>query len=210
MDKAVVYCRVSTARQTRKGDGLTSQATRCHEFARYNSLEVVKVFQDSRSGSLIKRPGMQDILKFLRARRKQNYTVIIDDISRLARGIEAHLELRSTIDNTGATLASPSIEFGEDSDSVLVENLLASVSQHQRQKNAEQTRNRRKARMLGAIRCILPHLTTAMKLNRATGKCWGVTNRWPALLPKGWKAMPLAVLPSGRSLSAGLKASPPS
>ena len=40
------------------------------------------------------------------------------------------------------------IEFGEDSDSVLVENLLASVSQHQRQKNAEQTLNRMKARSM--------------------------------------------------------------
>ncbi|GAB6044120.1 hypothetical protein [Endothiovibrio diazotrophicus] len=43
---------------------------------------------------------------------------------------------------------SSSIEFGEDSDSQLVENLLASVSQHQRQKNAEQTVNRMRARMM--------------------------------------------------------------
>ncbi len=47
----------------------------------------------------------------------------------------------------GATLESPSIEFGDDSDSVLVENLLASVSQHQRQKNSEQTLNRMKSRL---------------------------------------------------------------
>jgi hypothetical protein len=47
----------------------------------------------------------------------------------------------------GGRLESPSIEFGEDSDSILVENLLASVSQHQRQKNAEQTRNRMRARI---------------------------------------------------------------
>jgi len=46
-------------------------------------------------------------------------------------------------------LESPSIEFGEDSDSILVEHLLASVSQHQRQKNGEQTRNRMRARLQG-------------------------------------------------------------
>ena len=45
-------------------------------------------------------------------------------------------------------LESPSIEFGEDSDSILVENLLASVSQHQMQKNSEQTLNRMKARLM--------------------------------------------------------------
>lgn len=62
--------------------------------------------------------------------------------------MEAHIHLRTEIAKVGAKLASPSIEFGEDSDSVLVEHLLASVSQHHRQKNAEQTRNRRRARML--------------------------------------------------------------
>ena len=51
------------------------------------------------------------------------------------------------IGDAGGVLVSPSIEFGEDSDSQLVENLLASVSQHQRQKNGEQTINRMRARM---------------------------------------------------------------
>jgi DNA invertase Pin-like site-specific DNA recombinase len=148
MDKAVIYCRVSTKRQTKEGDGLASQATRCREFARYRNLEVIEVFQDSESGSLIDRPGMQAMLKFARAHRKDNLTIIIDDLSRLARGMEAHIRLRTEIAHTGAKLASPSIEFGEDSDSVLVEHLLASVSQHHRQKGAEQTRNRRRARML--------------------------------------------------------------
>ena len=62
--------------------------------------------------------------------------------------MDAHINLRTAIADVDAQLASPSVEFGEDSDSVLVENLLASVSQHHRQKNAEQTRNRRRARML--------------------------------------------------------------
>ncbi|MCC7259845.1 MAG: recombinase zinc beta ribbon domain-containing protein [Alphaproteobacteria bacterium] len=52
------------------------------------------------------------------------------------------------IQDAGGVLQSPSIEFGEDSDSQLVENLLASVSQHQRQKNAEQVKNRMRARLM--------------------------------------------------------------
>lgn len=148
MDKALIYCRVSTKRQSTEGAGLASQATRCREFAHYRHMEVIGQFEDSESGSLIDRPGMQAMLKFARAHRKDNLTIIIDDLSRLARGVEAHIRLRTAIASAGAKLASPSIEFGEDSDSVLVEFLLASVSQHHRQKNAEQTRNRRRARML--------------------------------------------------------------
>ncbi len=145
--KAVIYCRVSNKTQTTRGDGLGSQETRCREYAKYKGYEVEAVFTDDVSGSLIKRPGMQAMLKHLSKYRKNPRVAIIDDISRLARGLDAHLQLRAAIAKAGATLESPSIEFGEDSDSVLVENLLASVSQHQRQKNSEQTLNRMKSRL---------------------------------------------------------------
>lgn len=148
MSKAVIYCRVSTGCQKKLGDGLASQATRCHEFARYKGLSVVKVYEDSQSGALIQRPAMQEMLKFLRRHRRDGITVIIDDISRLARGLETHLQLRQAINKAGTSLITPSIEFGEDSDSTLVENMLASVSQHHRQKNAEQTHNRMRGRMV--------------------------------------------------------------
>ncbi|MFC7702874.1 recombinase family protein [Plastorhodobacter daqingensis] len=83
----------------------------------------------------------------MKSLRKEQHAVIIDDISRLARGLMAHFEQRVKISDAGGVLVSPSIEFGEGSDSQLVENLLASVSQHQRQKNGEQTVNRMRARV---------------------------------------------------------------
>lgn len=144
--KAVIYCRVSSSKQTVQGDGLNSQETRCRDFAKYKGYEVIEVFRDDSSGGVTARPGMQSMLDFLRRRRSDTHAVIIDDISRLARGLMAHIELRMKIDKAGGVLVSPSIEFGEDSDSQLVENLLASVSQHQRQKNGEQTTNRMRAR----------------------------------------------------------------
>ena len=135
-------------KQMTSGDGLGSQETRCREYAKYKGYEVVQVFQDDLSGALIKRSGMQAMLSYLRSHKRTQCVVIIDDISRLARGLEAHLQLRAAIDSAGGILESPSIEFGEDSDSLLVENLLASVSQHQKQKNAEQTLNRMRARIM--------------------------------------------------------------
>ncbi len=147
--KAVIYCRVSDPGQVKNGHGLTSQETRCREFAKYRNLEVIEVFhEEGVSGSLIQRPAMMQMLDFLRKHKEQQLVVIIDDISRLARGLKAHLELRTAIQDAGGILQSPSIEFGEDSDSQLVENLLASVSQHHRQKNAEQVKNRMRARMM--------------------------------------------------------------
>ena len=124
--KAVIYCRVSSQKQVKKGDGLGSQETRCREYAKHRGYQVTEVFRDEGvSGSLINRPSMQDMLTYLKQhKKKQEHIVIIDDISRLARDLEAHIQLRTSIGDAGGKLESPSIEFGEDSDSKLVENLL--------------------------------------------------------------------------------------
>lgn len=146
---AVIYCRVSSAKQVREGHGLSSQATRCSEFARIKGYRITETFQDEGvSGGSTQRHGMNALLAYLKKHKKEQPIVLIDDISRLARGLEAHIKLRMDISNAGGKLESPSIEFGEDSDSLLVENLLASVSQHQRQKNTEQVKNRMGARVL--------------------------------------------------------------
>ena len=158
--RAVIYARVSSTAQVTRGHGLGSQETRCRDYARHKNYEVAEVFRDEGiSGGLIDRPGMQAMLSYLRKESKRGpVVVLIDDISRLARDIKAHLDLRSAILDAGGKLESPSIEFGEDSDSILVENLLASVSQHQRQKNAEQVLNRMHARVMNGYYVFAPVL----------------------------------------------------
>lgn len=59
------------------------------------------------------------------------------------------------MNDIGGKLEIPFITFGEDSGSILIENLLASVSQHQRQKNREQTTNRMGARTLNGYWCFM-------------------------------------------------------
>ncbi len=166
--KAIIYARVSSTKQKTVGAGLSSQTTRCQDFARMKGYEVVEVFTDDVSGGLTDRPGMKAALAFMRKHRNDGIRFLIDDVSRLARSMEAHLELRRAISSAGGTLESPSVEFGEDSDSILVENLLASVSQHQRQKNAEQTTNRMKARVQSGY-CILARPPVGFTYKRVPG-----------------------------------------
>ncbi len=146
--KAVSYTRVSSVAQTKRGDGLGSQETRGREYARIKGYTIVENFTDDLTGSVVDRPGMTSMLNYLRRHRADNCIVIIDDISRLARGVEAHWELRRTIIRAGGKLESPSIEFADDADSKMVENVLAGAAQHQREKNAEQTFNRMRARLV--------------------------------------------------------------
>ena len=146
--KSVIYARVSSVAQTKRGAGLESQQTRAREYAAYKNYNVMKVFEDDLSGGTAKRPGMDAMLAYLKAHRNDPHVVIIDDISRLARSVKAHIELRAAITMAGGILESPALEFGEDADSELQEYILATVSQHQRKKNAEQTLNRMRSRVI--------------------------------------------------------------
>jgi len=146
--QAVIYCRVSDPKQSKRGHGLKSQETRCREHARAKGYEVIEVFQDDFTGMYAERPAMSEMLKFLRKRRSTGTVVIIDDITRFARGLDAHLALRAAIGSAGGTLESPMLEFRDDADSKFLEHILATSAQHHREKNAEQTKNRMRARVM--------------------------------------------------------------
>ena len=146
--QAVIYCRVSSIKQSTEGSGLTSQETRCNMHAKMLGLEVVRVFTDDVSGSVVDRPGVKELIAFLKKNSKTKFAVIIDDISRLARGVVQHHQLRDMITKAGGVLTSPSMEFSDDSDGMFRENLMASLAQHMRQKNGEQTINRMMSRMI--------------------------------------------------------------
>lgn len=168
--KAVIYARVSGAKQVREGDGLASQETRCREYCTYKDYDVIEVFTDDMSGKFERRPALDRMLAFLRLHPKGSHAVIIDDISRFARNVQAHIKLRETLADAGGVLESPSIEFGEDSDSRLVEHMLASVAQHQREKNAEQTSNRMKGRMMNGYCVFSAPIGYAYKKTGSHGK----------------------------------------
>jgi site-specific DNA recombinase len=147
--KAVIYCRVSSDRQVREGDGLKSQETRCREYAKMKGYTVTKVFRDEGiSGSLIERPAMKDLLAYLDT-QQESLIVIIDDISRLARNLEAHFELIARIKAHRAQLESPTLGFGNSSHEQFMTNVMASVAAYQRDANKEQVHNRMKARITG-------------------------------------------------------------
>lgn len=90
---------------------------------------------------------MRELLSWLLAQKDENYVVLIDDISRFSRNVKIHWQLRELLAKAGGRLESPFMSFGDSSDDVLLENLLASVSQHQREKIGETSANRMRARI---------------------------------------------------------------
>ena len=145
--KCLIYARVSSAKQTSDGAGLSSQERSCREYADRNDYEVVDVFTDVISGRFADRPGMNALLAYLREADTANCVVVVDDISRFARDVSAHATLRDKITASGATIESPNQKFGDDAGSRFIEIIMAAIAEHDRMKNAEQSHRRTIARL---------------------------------------------------------------
>lgn len=149
MIQALVYVRVSSRKQEEEGHGLTSQENVCREYASRKGLSIVAVYSDTYTGGSTRRDGLQKLLQHVHRHRGTRFAVLFDDISRLTRDLRGHLEITDQLRKAGCLLLSPSREFNDDADSILVENLLAAMSQHNRSKNREQVVNRMTGRLLG-------------------------------------------------------------
>jgi site-specific DNA recombinase len=148
MLKAIIYTRVSSKRQEEEGSGLQSQEAICREYTARKRLEVLKVFKDTFTGGDSRREGIANLIKFVKSNKFTKFVVVFDDISRFARDLKGHLEIREQLRKLNCLIVTPSKEFNDDADSLLVENLLASMAQHARMKNQEQVRSRMKGCLL--------------------------------------------------------------
>ena len=168
---ALLYARVSSKKQVKQGHGLESQETRLREFAKFKGYRVVDVYTDDLTGKVSARGGIQSLLAHLvRHKDKRRFVVLIDDITRFARSVRAHEDLRDAIIAAGGIIESPSVEFGHDADSRMIEYVLATMSQHHREKNAEQTVNRMRARLMNGYWCFQPPVGYAHEKVEGHGK----------------------------------------
>lgn len=135
-------------KQVKFGDGLRSQEAICREYATFKGYDIVDVYRDDVTGSVVSRNGIETLLKFLKTNRNKGYITIIDALDRFARDLRGHWDLRDLLREAGGLIECPTFEFGEDADAIFRENIVASSSQYQRQKNAEQTTKRMRGRAM--------------------------------------------------------------
>jgi site-specific DNA recombinase len=149
---ALIYCRVSSMRQTTDGHGLDSQEIRCRQFATQRKCEVEKVFKDSFTGGgdFMKRPAMNELLTYVNKNAHRKYVLIFDDLKRFARDVAKHWELRHLFQKLGIDLLSPNFEFKEDSEEGwLHETMSAVFNEYEKRTNTRQVVEKMEARLLG-------------------------------------------------------------
>tara|TARA_E500000318_G_scaffold107170_1_gene116110 strand:- start:4 stop:1584 length:1581 start_codon:yes stop_codon:yes gene_type:complete len=158
--QALLYCRVSTKRQSQEGHGLDSQEHRCRQYAAAKGYEVEAVFPDdvSGGGDFMKRPGMVALLRYLDEHADENYVVIFDDLKRYARDTEFHLKLRREMAARGATRECLNFNFEDSPEGKFFETIAAAQGELERAQNGRQVTQKMRARVEKGFYCFAPRL----------------------------------------------------
>lgn len=141
MQKAFIYCRVSTEEQANEGHSLDTQEKFCKKFADANDYQVIEVFRDEgKSGTSLNRPALQELLATCQ-QDKTISTVLVQETDRLARNTKDHLTIRALLQKAGVKLISVAQPMLDDSpEGKMIDTIIASVNQFQSDINSRKTR----------------------------------------------------------------------
>jgi len=148
---ALIYCRVSSDRQAKEGNGLDSQKQRCVAFANATGLIVgdEQVFTDVISGGdeYTNREGLSKLLSYIDANPLKSFVFVIDDMSRLARDVKEHFRIRVALRQRGVEVTSPNFQFEDSPEGEMIETMLAATNQYYRKNNTRQVVQKMRARL---------------------------------------------------------------
>jgi site-specific DNA recombinase len=139
--KTVGYVRVSTDKQAERGISLEAQAEKIRAMALVQSAELSEIIIESgESAKSLNRPGMARLLAMVDA--GQVKAVIVAKLDRLTRSVKDLCELLERFERRGVALVSvaESLDTGSAAGR-LVLNIMAAVSQWEREAIGERTRD---------------------------------------------------------------------
>ena len=139
--KAIGYVRVSTERQADRGVSLEAQAEKIKAMALVQGAELVDtIVEGGESGKTLNRPGMAKLLALVDKGKVQ--AVIVAKLDRLTRSVKDLCELLERFERRGVALISvaESLDTGSAAGR-LVLNIMAAVSQWEREAIGERTRD---------------------------------------------------------------------
>jgi site-specific DNA recombinase len=139
--KTIGYVRVSTDRQAERGISLEAQAEKIRAMALVQGAELGEIIVESgESAKSLNRPGMAKLLAMVDAGKVK--AVIVAKLDRLTRSVKDLCELLERFERRGVALVSvaESLDTGSAAGR-LVLNIMAAVSQWEREAIGERTRD---------------------------------------------------------------------
>lgn len=145
MPAAVIYCRVSTAKQQQRNEAnLPAQEKRCQDWCKANSLPVLRVFvAEGESAWETTRPVFEECLAYIQENKNRVTHMVVQDVSRFSRNMETQVVAMARLKRLGVTFVSvdePSIDSTPVG--MMLAAVLGSVSQFYSHNLSARVRNR--------------------------------------------------------------------
>ncbi len=139
MNRAVIYCRVSTKDQV-ENFSLATQEKACREYCARHSFDVDKVFvEEGESAKTANRTQFQKALAYCRENKGKVTWLVVYAVSRFARNSHDHQATRAILGTVGVNLRSVTENFDESSNGKFMESIMAAVAQFDNDMRAERS-----------------------------------------------------------------------
>jgi site-specific DNA recombinase len=139
MERAVIYCRVSTKEQT-QNLSLSTQESRCKEFCRRCGWQVDRVYiEKGESAKTTDRTEFQKLIGYCTRNKKRVQYLVVYSLSRFARNKYDHFVVRALLNRVGVTLRSVTEPVDETPSGKFMEGVLAATVQFDNDVRAERT-----------------------------------------------------------------------
>jgi DNA invertase Pin-like site-specific DNA recombinase len=137
MTKTIAYIRVSTDKQADKGHSLEAQQEKIEAYAKLYDLELIDTVVEAESAKNLNREGLRGALELLKTGKAE--ALIVVKLDRLTRSVADLGHLVETYFNKAALLSVSEQIDTRSASGRLVLNVLASVSQWEREAIGERT-----------------------------------------------------------------------
>lgn len=130
MNRAVIYCRVSTKEQVEEGNSLITQERNCREYASKYGYEIAEVFIEmGESAKTADRTELQKLFRFCATKKNNIQAVIAYKIDRISRNTDDYSQIRLLLKRYGIEIKSTSEYFENTPAGRFMENIIANVAQ---------------------------------------------------------------------------------
>ena len=135
--RAVIYCRVSSAEQT-KNLSLPTQEKACREYCARSGYMVDRVFVDAgESAKTADRKAFTELLAYCRSKKGSIHAVVVYSLTRFSRNSADHHAIANLLRGFGITLRSVTEPIDESPSGRLMEGILAAMAQFDNEQRAE-------------------------------------------------------------------------
>lgn len=138
----IIYVRVSTEEQKKKGYSIAGQIQECTAYAQRMGYQIGNIFADEgKSAKDLKRPELQRMLKYIKQNGKNIGAVIFWKWDRLSRGETSDYVELDKIFNKHGIMPLSTMENNDDTpEADLTRDITRATSKYEREKDAQRTK----------------------------------------------------------------------